>query len=1711
MNCFDVPMNSLTKALTVLFSVLSVSTFSQIRQSIASGLFNDIAVWDCSCVPANNESIVISTGDTVQLVAGITMTDVTVNSSAVLDNQANNLNITGAYVINGLHQGSGRITMTGNANTVDGTGEVAITNQWRFQNGTDTILATANISRTSGGQIRVVNNDSVINYGTIISERNFVGGGANAVWINETGSTISTERAMFTNGRLFASAVNNTVIYADLAGNQTVKTAENNTYYHLESSGSANKNLSANIIILGNLTLNGGNFNTNSFDVELGGNFTNTAGVYSEGTGLTTFNGTSDQTITPGVNENFYDFTINNSSGDIILAGDLSISDTLRMTSGNVQTNSNTLTLGTSVSSTGALAYSSGRIIGSFERWINTAGSSTLFPMGTSSNYLPFDIFFNTLTAGSMTVSFNETLPGNDGLPAFDATDSVHSAFIEGFWDVQIGNGLVSNNYDLSVTANGFTSYTINSSTRILSRNDALSNWVFTGSHAAASSPVINRNSMATLPVQIGIGDTTRCTSATPVTSAITGADSVCVNTSGSAYSVVLNPGNSYIWTITGGTQVSGTNTESITVDWGADAIVGEVSVTEQNGCSYGVPQTLSVTIHTLPVSSISGNDNLVENSTGESYSVVQTPGYTYNWTISGGTQVSGTNTNSITVDWGAAGNAQVQVEAVSACGTSTSTTLDVTLFALIQSIGDGAFNSTSTWNCACVPGISSNVVISSGDSVHLTANANINNVTIENNGVLDGLARQLTIYGDLTNNGRYRASGRLNIRGTLSSIYGTGDYSNLSGQLRFFAGVHEISSEVVIDKPGALRVQAAGTVENHGYVRLAGNLVGANATTSVFTNKAGGNLLLAGTVLTNGVLNANETGNTVTYEETGTTNQSIKQPSSGEYYNLVIDGNNVNSDKLLLADVTILGDLTLVESTFDVSTSSYNVELHGNWNNTGGSFTPRFGTVTFGGSGTQVINHASLESFNDVAVNSGSSVLLRTPIDLADDLVINSGGSLDVNDTNNYQLSIAGDLTSNGTLETRMGNILLDGTGNQNLNSTGSVDFYELTLNNTSGATMQTGSYSLESTIYLTAGTLTTNNDFTFLSTSSGTARIDEITGSGDINNDIIMERYVPNGDAGWRFFGSAVNGVTLNDWEDDVVTTGFPGADYPTFSFTSIYTYDETDTGSFNNGYTAPTNVTNSINVGEGYWVYCSNPLGGSSGFTVDLPGNPNTGTIVLPVTFTSSGGASNDGWNMVSNPFASTIDWDDGSWTKTNVNSGIQIWDNVGMQYASYVTGVGGTNGGTNLIASSQAFWVQTNNTSPSLVAPESVKTTSNQSFIRNSSPGDQITIQVLGQNGFQDELLLNFNENSSWLFDANFDARKLYSSSNAVPSIAIELDSIDLSIQSIPAVSFDSAIAIKALVHQSGNYELKIHQRIFGQSVACLQLEDTYTSNLYDITSDTTISVYLHDSTTQARFLLHVGASPVHLVSTISCKDEMDGQIISLGQGSGPWDYTWYDGNGSVIKSTTQSFTADSISGLSSGNYTIRIENSGVCGTVMDTITLSNPVSLIANFETANGSVFNVDEKIQFSSLSQNAETFEWNFGDGNVSNLENPEHSYDTPGEYVVQLNVTNDKCTRLVEKTLSISDIVPGIKEGIVQDEIIVYQQGDYIYFNSIFDTNEKVRLSIGNLLGQEIFTKEYQGGEINDQVFIPNLNPGILYVSLTSESKKISKKIPIE
>ncbi|MCP4311976.1 MAG: hypothetical protein GY790_11990, partial [Bacteroidetes bacterium] len=678
--------------------------------------------------------------------------------------------------------------------------------------------------------------------------------------------------------------------------NHNIKLPQDGTYYHLEISGSTIKTLAGgDMIVKGDLNI-ASTFSRSNNNISLEGNWTNSDGLI-DGTGEVRFIGTTDQTITNPSGESYYDLLVQKESGILTLSDNVTVSNTLSLVQGEVNAGTSILYLGTDAANEGSLAYTSGRIVGRFARWIEagSTGTDIEFPVGASGVTQTATVNFTNLSAGTLTAHFTSTNPGNNGLPLEESGDSIGNAFSEGYWTLEKGNGLGSTNYDLGLNGAGFSSFPFDAEVRIIKRNSGASPWLLDGTHVAPSGLIASRSGMNDFS-EFALGSSSTCSP--PVTSLITGSASVCTNDAGVSYSVVDTPGSTYAWTISGGVVSSGSWTSGITVDWGSTGVAGQVEVIESNACGDGVPVSLDVTVHPLPTSVISGPSSIAAFSTGTGYSVVNTSGYTYSWSITGGSLASGAGTSAVSLDWGAegVGNVQVISTATGGCGAASPVNQPVTKYSAIRSVQSGNFNDPNTWDCNCNPPSMSNIVVDSGHVVTMTSADSANNLSIAEYGVLDNQAFRMVVFNDYAIYGTHTGNAgtgieQLRLQGVGSTIDGTGLIS-MTGRVYCLTGSKTILPTADILIPSAYFYLGGNVVlTNQGTISV-NYLWGANSS-STWVNDENSTLNAAGVntnpIMVLGTLVANASGNTVNLTYGGA--QNIVDPSGHTFYHLTVGG----------------------------------------------------------------------------------------------------------------------------------------------------------------------------------------------------------------------------------------------------------------------------------------------------------------------------------------------------------------------------------------------------------------------------------------------------------------------------------------------------------------------------------------------------------------------------------------------------------------------------------------------------------------------------------------------------------------------------------------------------------------------------------------------------------------------------------------------------
>lgn len=604
------------------------------------------------------------------------------------------------------------------------------------------------------------------------------------------------------------------------------------------------------------------------------------------------------------------------------------------------------------------------------------------------------------------------------------------------------------------------------------------------------------------------------------------------------------------------------------------------------------------------------------------------------------------------------------------------------------------------------------------------------------------------------------------------------------------------------------------------------------------------------------------------------------------------------------------------------------------------------------------VAGPATFTSASNMVVQSGHVVTNTGTTDVKD-LTIDAGGTLELSGgstltVNGSSASIVGTLTAiaNSTFE-------LDGAPSATLAVTGLVSFYNFTVALATGATV-TGDVDIRGTLQLNDGVFDASGaNVTLRSTAFTTGRLGPVAASASYTGDLKVERYIPEGATNWRLLGSPVGGKNVAAWQDDFITAGYPGSQYPDFDnpvgsgilWPSIRHYDETNAGPLlNDGVIGVSSSAQALSSGKGFAAWSGDQLGGTAPFVIDLNGPPNLALtpITLPMTYTNTGVPGTDGWNLVSNPVPSPILFsaiDRGA----DVGDFITYYNPANGNTAVYDISLDfGTNDATDMIQSSQGFFLKANGTDVTTTVEESDKTVGNDGGMfggdeENATAALRLKI-TSAINTYNDETAVVFSTGTPEVDGA--DALKYVFAVPDAPQIATMSGSGEL-IAINAYGTYSTAISIPVMVNAgvSGNYTVTATGPAT-LGLTCLSLEDLLTGEITPLSEGATYSFEM-DADADAsvpRLLLHATVPLSFDVQDATCGGMANGQATVVIT-EGPADVTWTDEFGAVLSQQTGVMEGDvTFGGLAAGSYMVHVTSNTACGVLTNEFTIDAPFVL-----------------------------------------------------------------------------------------------------------------------------------------------------------------------
>jgi len=796
----------------------------------------------------------------------------------------------------------------------------------------------------------------------------------------------------------------------------------------------------------------------------------------------------------------------------------------------------------------------------------------------------------------------------------------------------------------------------------------------------------------------------------------------------------------------------------------------------------------------------------------------------------------------------------------------------------------------------------------------------------------------------------------------------------------------------------------------------------------------------------------------------------------------------------------------------------------------------------------------------DDVNIMPSHVITVNQDINIGS-IFIDSTAVLNTTNAGVVEINITGDWINNGDFTPNISEVFLNGYEDQTIS--GVTVFNKLFILHNRNVDIMSP-ISITNMLVLEDATLNTNNQLTFAYQNGKTAELYRVQ-SGTIVGEVIAESSVNLSSSSWFSTASPLSNATINEWNDDIITSGFLGADYPDYPFNNISYFTE------NTGYVSVTNINDPIYPGTGYFIFENSGV-----HPYDVQGIPVVGNFSFPITHTDSLPSENRGWNLLGNPYIATINWNNqAGWTKENLGQALYLWDVNAQTYKVYMNGYT-VNGGTPIIKPFDNFFITTAS-NPVLEINENAK--QNGEYVTGYPQSNFFKFKVNGEST-ADEMIIILDADATTNYDISNDAIRTFNNSKTEICTVSE-DGQNLSINSLPLIEsgFDIPLIINSPT--GGTFTLDVLNMPSGLN-SCVAIENLITNEIYDLQETSSITFTIDPTNEGEIFMLHIGGSVTGSKIDVSCNGLTNGSITATGSGNGNWDYYWYDQDENLIFSDLEQNESSTLDTLAAGIYTLVIGNLDFCPSLTQTIEVEEPdvltleaditqpgcndpnsgeiismasggnqeysyvwsngatdymisnlaegtyeltVTDMNNCEVSQSYVideateidasFDIDQitpleggltEVSFTNNSDNANSYYWEFGDGVSGTVVEPTHIYTEPGEYIVTLTVYQGECSMSYNYVLFIEDYTISVDEFSNQESIsIINTDGNYsILFN--LETSQEVKIMINNLLGQEISVVTTQIQKDYYSLELPQGKNQIFFVTVLTKNDQTRK-----
>lgn len=214
------------------------------------------------------------------------------------------------------------------------------------------------------------------------------------------------------------------------------------------------------------------------------------------------------------------------------------------------------------------------------------------------------------------------------------------------------------------------------------------------------------------------------------------------------------------------------------------------------------------------------------------------------------------------------------------------------------------------------------------------------------------------------------------------------------------------------------------------------------------------------------------------------------------------------------------------------------------------------------------------------------------------------------------------------------------------------------------------------------------------------------------------------------------------------------------------------------------------------------------------------------------------------------------------------------------------------------------------------------------------------------------------------------------------------------------------------------------------------------------------------------------------------------------------YDFGDGTGLV-----NPYSGDTVhSYATAGDYTISLTDTMVnWNGNMCSATDSHKV--ISDAPTADFTYSSSGQSVTFTPVVSKADSWYWDFGDGDTSHAASPTHYYSTPSTYIAKIYATNDCGTRIASKAITVQS--NSIAEHGNIGNVLLFPVPVKSKLNiQTHNLGKNTKLEIFNILGESIYERAEL--PLKSSIKTDSWPEGTYIVKVSDEGNTIVKKISI-